>query len=66
MSKTGLTKENLNELASEVSKAFSVKLAEIVQMTWNTALEEAAKAATDEGDYNPSSYYVDAIRKLKI
>ncbi len=32
---------------------------------WNAALEAAIKAADNEGDYNPASYYIEAIRKLK-
>jgi hypothetical protein len=38
---------------------------EIANDIWNEAIEAAAQAADGEGDYNPSSYYVDAIRKLK-
>ena len=38
---------------------------EIADDIWNAAIEAAAKAAEECGDYNPASYYVDDIKRLK-
>lgn len=35
------------------------------KIAWNEAIEAAVKAIASEGNYNPSSYYIEAIRKLK-
>ena len=38
---------------------------EIADDIWNAAIEAAAKAAEECGDYNPASYYVEDIKRLK-
>jgi hypothetical protein len=38
---------------------------EIMNDIWNAAIEAAAEIANQCGDYNPASYYVEDIRKLK-
>lgn len=42
------------------------KMGELLDDVWNYALEQAVRAVQDKGDYYSSSYYTEAIKKLKL
>lgn len=42
------------------------KMGELLNDVWNCAMEEAGKAAQNKDDYYSSSYYTEAIKKLKL
>ena len=61
------TNEETNELRDILQRMlrFIVQYADHERDIYNAAIDNAVKAAKDCGDYNPSSYYVEDIEKLK-